>query len=106
MRKVVGVPEVVKKCTMVEYYCDICNTMYYHAYSPNSCVICGRDVCKSCSELDNIESDDEDYPDRICIKCRAMHEFYDRLSNAHEKFESEKEEIFRDWKNSSLKGGN
>ena len=84
------------------YKCDICGK----ECDGNSCVICGREICRACTiyhevyecDLRNENEYNSDYPKRICRSCWDMGKtFRERMMEVREAAQKEEEEIMQAW---------
>ena len=64
---------VVKKeqkvITVEHRFCDVCGKPAETQYCPNSCSICGKDVCRMCREWQTYDFDEYGY-EHGCIYCK------------------------------------
>ena len=106
MKKEVEV-KINKTEKQTRYFCDLCEKQYSFMYTQRSCLVCGRDVCSSCSILTDDMTEEEvytDYPSRICNVCwNDLKEFRIELNELLDDFESKKTALYTKWKEESLK---
>lgn len=97
--------EKIIKHNDTEYCCDICGKVYDFRYTQRSCIVCGRDVCSSCSVMSDTLTEEEvysDYPSRYCNICwNTYKEFREKLNDLVGKFETDKALLYSEWKNLS-----
>jgi hypothetical protein len=93
----------IREISEDHYFCDLCGKgMRYYG----TCSMCGRDICKKCTEYD--ERDNGDYPNKYCKECweigRIFRELEEIVRNEFEmKLEEMLEEIQKQWISEAIK---